>query len=74
MTADNYQYYRKKGAVLMRPFEAGETIGEHVSISQADRDAGSPKVGDMIARNPDDAFDEWLVAQAYYEKNYEPVW
>ena len=33
-----------------------------VSISEADLNNGSPKIGDMIARNPKNHNDKWLVA------------
>ena len=42
-----------------------------VSISQADRDSGSPKVGDMIARNPKNHNDLWLVAKDYFQDNFK---
>ena len=42
-----------------------------VSVSDADKRAGSPRTGDMIARNPDNAADRWLIAKAYFEKHYE---
>lgn len=42
-------------------------------MNPLDADAGSPRVGDMIARNPADHSDQWLVAQAYFEQNFEPV-
>jgi len=41
-----------------------------VSVSQADIDNGSPKPGDMIARNPKNHNDMWLVAKAYFEDNF----
>lgn len=44
-----------------------------VSISDEDRDNGSPKLGDMIARNPKNHKDQWLVAKAYFEDNLEPI-
>jgi hypothetical protein len=44
-----------------------------VSVSQADREAGSPKVGDMIARNPKNHADQWLVAAQYFADNFEPT-
>jgi hypothetical protein len=44
-----------------------------VSISDVDRAAGSPKVGDMIARNPANHEDRWLVAAEYFAANFEPV-
>jgi hypothetical protein len=42
-----------------------------VSVSDADRNAGSPKVGDKIARNPVNHADKWLVAAAYFALNFE---
>ena len=44
-----------------------------VSVSKTDRENGSPKPGDMIARNPKDYQDQWLVAKRYFEENFEPV-
>jgi hypothetical protein len=44
-----------------------------VSISDVDRNAGSPKSGDMIARNPRNHADKWLVAANYFADNYEAV-
>jgi hypothetical protein len=43
-----------------------------VSISQVDKDNGSPKIGDMIARNPKNHNDMWLVAEQYFKDNFEP--
>jgi hypothetical protein len=42
-----------------------------VSVSQVDRDAGSPKLGDMIARNPKNHSDQWLVSAQYFADNFE---
>jgi hypothetical protein len=67
------QYQRKKIIAELRPFVPGETLDEGVSISQVDRDAGSPKLGDMIARNPKNHADQWLVSAAYFADNFEPV-
>lgn len=64
------RYHRTKIAEL-RPYVEGESL-EGVSISQADRDAGSPKLGDMIARNPANHEDQWLVAFDYFTENFEP--
>lgn len=44
-----------------------------VSISDADLKAGSPKIGDMVARNPKNHFDQWLVAKQYFKDNFEPL-
>ena len=42
-----------------------------VSISDADLKNGSPKIGDMIARNPINHNDQWLVAEQYFKDNFE---
>lgn len=44
-----------------------------VSISETDLQNGSPKYGDMIARNPKNHLDQWLVAEQYFNDNFEPV-
>jgi hypothetical protein len=44
-----------------------------VSVSDADKKAGSPKLGDMIARNPSNHADRWLVAKKYFDENLELV-
>lgn len=44
-----------------------------VSISDVDKENGSPKMGDMIARNPKNHLDQWLVAKQYFEDNFEEV-
>lgn len=44
-----------------------------VSISSVDKENGSPKIGDMIARNPKDHNDQWLVAEQYFKDNFEQL-
>jgi hypothetical protein len=44
-----------------------------VSVSNEDLNNGSPKVGDMIARNPKNHKDLWLVAKEYFEDNFEVI-
>lgn len=68
-----FKQYRRKQIAELRPFQEGEQLSERVSVSQADKDAGSPKAGDMIARNPKNHDDQWLVAKQYFEDNFEPV-
>lgn len=67
----NWKWYKRKCLSEMREFVDGESLPASVSISQADRLAGSPKVGDMIARNPKNHDDQWLVAKAYFNDNLE---
>jgi hypothetical protein len=67
-----WKQYKRKGLSEMRPYVAGEDVSG-VSISETDKAAGSPKEGDMIARNPKNHGDQWLVAQKYFEDNLEPA-
>ena len=48
-------------------------FGYNISISDADKNNGSPKIGDMIARNPKNHSDQWLVAKQYYNDNFEKI-
>jgi hypothetical protein len=65
------QYRRKQIAELME--WTPEIKMARVSISAEDHRAGSPKPGDMIARNPKNHDDQWLVAAAYFSDNFEPA-
>jgi hypothetical protein len=64
--------YRRKAVGELRPYVEGESV-DGISINIEDLKAGSPKAGDMIARNPENPLDQWLVNAAYFAANYEPV-
>ena len=66
----NWNQYKRKGLSEMRPYTSGEDIS-NVSVSEPDLQNGSPKQGDMIARNPKNHADQWLVARKYFEDNLE---
>ena len=84
-----FKQYRRTQIAEMRPVtdcdieiynkHAGELIvmnGKEVvkvSISVEDLANGSPKIGDMIARNPKNHNDQWLVAKQYFSDNFEPM-
>lgn len=70
---DNFRQYRRKQIAELRPYEPGETLSDRVSISAADLESGSPKAGDMIARNPVNHDDQWLVEAGYFTANFEAV-
>jgi hypothetical protein len=67
-----FKQYRRKQIAELRPYIEGEVL-EGVSIAAVDAQAGSPKVGDMIARNPKNHADQWLVAAAYFADNFEEM-
>lgn len=57
----------------MRPYIEGEILNKEISISDADSKNGSPRIGDMIARNPKNHDDQWLVAKDYFNDNLEEI-
>ena len=65
-----YSRYRRTQIAELRPYIEGEDMTD-ISVSTADLKNGSPKTGDMIARNPRNPEDRWLVAQAYFRANFE---
>jgi hypothetical protein len=68
-----FRKYRRKQIAELRPYVDKEVLSDRVSISAADKEAGSPKVGDMIARNPKNHADQWLVAAQYFLDNFEEL-
>lgn len=68
-----FKQYRRTQIAEMRPWREGESLTPRVSISASDMEAGSPKPGDMIARNPKNHDDQWLVAAAYFADNFEEM-
>lgn len=80
-----FKQYRRKQIADLRPvndddirifgLEGTIPAGDmrQVSISDEDRRNGSPKVGDMIARNPKNHKDQWLVAKDYFNDNFEEM-
>jgi Holliday junction resolvase RusA-like endonuclease len=70
-----FKQYRRKQIAELREWQPGDNLDTpvKVSISAADAANGSPKQGDMIARNPVNHEDQWLVAAAYFADNFEPA-
>lgn len=76
------QYYKRQLAELrsLEDYEIDEyklhkKIRPHldvdVLISQEALDSGSPKPGDMIARNPKNTVEQWLVTKEDFLRNFE---
>jgi len=70
-----FKPYKKIRITYMHPVTKNDCLawllGNSISISDADIANGSPKEGDMIAVNPSNNLDKWLVAQQYFVDNYE---
>ena len=70
--------YKRTNIAEMRPVTTSDVVqgvlglqSLGISISQADINNGSPVLGDMIARNPVNHKDQWLVAKDYFKQNFE---
>ncbi|MBK9689124.1 MAG: hypothetical protein IPO65_15745 [Saprospiraceae bacterium] len=84
---NSFKNYRRTQIAEMRPiteqdiasFQADKELHSikdtnfRVSISDVDIQNGSPRIGDMVARNPKNHNDQWLVAKEYFEDNFEAV-
>lgn len=68
--ANGFRRYRRTQIAEMRPWNPCDDMGG-VSVSKLDRENGSPQTGDMIARNPKNHADQWLVAAQYFADNFE---
>lgn len=62
--------YRKKGVQPMFPWSP-ETDMSNVSVGDDDRANGSPQTGDMIAHDPENPKDEWLINEKFFTEKYE---
>ena len=67
-----FKQYRRSQIAELRPYVEGEDIAG-ISLTDVDRQNGSPKVGDMIARNPKDHADQWVITAKYFADNFEPL-
>jgi len=79
---EKFEKYMRTNVAEMRPvtekdiklFKTVTTVQTSsqpkISISEPDKKNGSPKIGDMIARNPKDHTDQWLVAEKYFKENF----
>jgi hypothetical protein len=70
--SETFRQYRRSQIALLADWHPGFDM-TGVSVSDADRAAGSPKQGDKIARNPANHDDRWLVAADYFAANFEPL-
>jgi hypothetical protein len=74
-----FKKYRRTQIAELRPVTAKEIAGGvaalplNCSVSAVDRSNGSPKAGDMIARNPANHADQWLVEATYFALNFWPM-
>jgi hypothetical protein len=65
VTEDDIAEFSEFGAIY-----TDKTKAYTVSISDADLESGSPKIGDMIAVSENNTSDQWLVNQKYFHENF----
>lgn len=74
---DMFKEYRRVAVAELRPVTDEEImtrkLDAKISVSPEDREKGHPFAGDMIARNPKNHDDQWLVAGAYFKENFEEM-
>lgn len=66
ITEEDIKEFKENGFIRVKGSEFF-----NVSISNADIEGGSPKIGDVIAVNPKKRIDQWLIAEEYFENNFE---
>ena len=64
-----FQKYRHTNIAEMREYIPGESL-DGISVSAED---DPPNDNGMIARNPANHKDQWYVARAYFNANFEPA-
>jgi hypothetical protein len=67
-----FKRYIRTNIAEMREYVVGDDL-THISMSHEDVKNGSPKIGDMIARNPENHNDQWLVNEEYFKQNFKEV-
>ena len=65
VTEDDIAEFNELGVIY-----TDKTKAYTVSISDADLESGSPKIGDMVAVNKYNPKDQWLVNQKYFQENF----
>jgi hypothetical protein len=71
-----FKKFKRTQIAEMRPItqeEINEGLDFNISVSNEDFKNGSPKIGDMVARNPKNNKDQWLVAEQYFKDNFEQL-
>lgn len=69
---NDWKQYKRKGITVARPYIPGEDLSG-VAIHDVLRAAGHPKEGDVVARDPNNHADQWLLSEQYVKDNLEPA-
>ena len=66
-----FKQYRRIAIAELREYVPGEPVT--YTVNPVDVEAGSPKEGDMVARDPRDHNAQWLIPKAYFDANFEAM-
>ena len=69
---DQFTQYSRITIVEMRPYVVGEDMTS-IYVDAALAEHGHPKEGDMIARNPRDRDEMWLMTKENFSANFETI-
>lgn len=70
VTVDDLVYFNTFGYLVAEDINLDYNTDFKVSISDVDKANGSPKLGDMIAKNPKNHRDQCLVSEQYFKDNF----
>jgi len=68
-----WKKYRKTGIAEMKPLLHKDWNPRTLNLSVADRANGHPKMGDMLARDPLNHSDRWVVSGTFFRSHYVPL-
>jgi len=72
-----FKKYQRIQIAELRPVTDEEVMSRHlasnISMSMEDKEKGHPYIGDMVARNPENHNDQWLVTKEHFKKNFKPI-
>lgn len=72
MAEDQFQNYSRITVVEMRPYVVDEDMTD-IYVDAVLAEHGHPKEGDMIARNPRDRDEMWLMTRENFVSNFETM-
>ena len=68
-----FKKYNKTRKSEMRPYIKGEILPKCISRINSKTDIEMLREGDMIARNPDNHNNQWLITKEYFTENFEEI-
>jgi len=65
-----FKQYKHTQIAEARPYKDGDEFAHYLSVPLG----MTPKVGDMIVRNPKKHGQQWLVTKKFFEANFVPLY